>query len=138
MEGHDASQPRVAEPSRKSLDILPQGGNFRVSLQGIFEVLEFFTALGLNPDADFDHTVQEFSYLFEVCGCAATRRHRWRADPHSSWRERRSIPVDRVPVQRDGRSLASFLNLGSRQAMRSQIKKDQVIVRAVACELMTF
>lgn len=46
--------------------------------------------------------------------------------------------MHRVPIQGDGRRLANFFDLRPRQTMRSDIPKNEVVVRAVARKLVAF
>ena len=80
--------------------------------------------------------VQEVGDLLKIGSGASSRGHGRGADADAARGEGRHVAVHCVAVQRDGALLAHLLHLATAQAVGAQVPKDEVVVRAVARELV--
>mmetsp|Transcript_56404 Transcript_56404/g.147018 ORF Transcript_56404/g.147018 Transcript_56404/m.147018 type:complete len:476 (+) Transcript_56404:49-1476(+) len=130
------SKPWVAKADGPSLHLLAQLHHIRVVGQARLEVLQLLALLLLDLQGDLAAAVQELGDLLEVLRGAAAGGHRRRADAHAARRQRGGVAVHGVAVQRDGRELADLLQLRAREPMGPQVPEHQVVVSAVAGELV--
>mmetsp|Transcript_109442 Transcript_109442/g.274134 ORF Transcript_109442/g.274134 Transcript_109442/m.274134 type:complete len:517 (+) Transcript_109442:95-1645(+) len=130
------SKPWVAKADGPSLHLLAQLHHIRVVGQARLEVLQLLALLLLDLQGDLAAAVQELGDLLEVLRGAAAGGHRRRADAHAARRQRGGVAVHGVAIQRDGRELADLLQLRAREPMGPQVPEHQVVVSAVAGELV--
>mmetsp|Transcript_41191 Transcript_41191/g.106299 ORF Transcript_41191/g.106299 Transcript_41191/m.106299 type:complete len:371 (+) Transcript_41191:231-1343(+) len=130
------SQTRVSEAAGPRLDLLPQRLDVGVARKAQLEVLEFLAFLLLHLQGNLEAPVQEPRDLLEVLRGGAARRHGRGADAHAAGGQRGDIAGHGVAIQSDGAEIADLLELGAREAVRPQVPEHQVVVRAVARELV--
>mmetsp|Transcript_58701 Transcript_58701/g.139793 ORF Transcript_58701/g.139793 Transcript_58701/m.139793 type:complete len:331 (-) Transcript_58701:215-1207(-) len=133
---HRSSEPGVAEGGCPSLDLLLQGPDVRVAGQSGLEVFQLLPLLLLHLQGDLAAPVQEVGDLLKIGSGASSRGHGRGADADAARGEGRHVAVHCVAVQRDGALLAHLLHLATAQAVGAQVPKDEVVVRAVARELV--
>ena len=85
---------------------------------------------------DLAAAIEELPDLLEVLLRAAPGGHGRGADTDTPGGEGGGVAVHGVAIQRDGGRLADLLDLGPRQAMRAQVPKQEVVVCAVAGQLV--
>ena len=88
----------------------------------------------LDIKSDAGTPVQEICNPLEVLRGPTARGHRRGPDADATWRKRRGVAMDRVAIQRDGRSFTHLLHLGPRQSVWTKIPEHQVIVSTATGE----
>ena len=130
------SKARVAESAGPLLDLLLQGCDLGVAWDRGLEVLELLALLGLDLQGDLAAAIQELTDPLEVLLPAASGSHSRGSHADAAGGEGGRVSVHRVAVQCDGGCLANLLHLGAGEAVGAQVPKQQMVVRAVAGELV--
>ena len=118
------------------LEVRTWTGHLGVSWDGSLEVFELLALLSLDLQGDLAAAVEEFADLPEILLCAAPRGHGRGPHADTSRRQSRGVAVHCVAVQGDGGRLADLLNFGAGEAVGPQVPKQEVIVRAIARQLV--
>mmetsp|Transcript_9681 Transcript_9681/g.25762 ORF Transcript_9681/g.25762 Transcript_9681/m.25762 type:complete len:336 (-) Transcript_9681:1487-2494(-) len=118
------------------MDLLLQRLDVGVARKAQLEVLELLALLLLHLQGNLEAPVQEPRDLLEVLRGGAARRHGRGADAHAAGGQRGDIAGHGVAIQSDGAEIADLLEFGAREAVRPQVPEHQVVVRAVARELV--
>ena len=107
----------------EGLDLVLEGDDVGVLVEGRDKVLERLAAAGLDGQRDLDGAVQEPGDGDKVGLLEAARRERRRADADTAGRDGADVAVDGVLVERDGRELAQLLQLAAGQVLPTRPRK---------------
>lgn len=126
------------EGGGKGLNLLAEGGDLLVALQGGDKVLHQLGAgLGLDGQGDLDDAVQELTNLDKVGLLERARGQGRGSETDTTGGDGRDVTADRVLVEGDRGHVADTLDLGTGQLVGAEIPEDQVVVRAIGDDLVS-
>ena len=127
---------RVTEANGPFLDLLAERNHVGILEEALFEVFQLLALRLLDSQGNLATTVKEATDLDEVLCFAATSGHCRGTDADTTRRQRRDISVNTIAVERDRSTLTNLLDLGTCEPMRPHIPEDEVIVCAIAGQLV--